>query len=194
MRARLLVAAGTAALALGGSVFAASPALAVGCTVNDTCVDSTAVTFTLTAGVLAIDAPTSASLASVSTSSTATQATGNLGTTTVTDNRAGVLAAYTVALTSGNFTTGGSTAQETIQGSTVTGYSGTVTHTNATLTKVPLGTTSTAPVAAPVPIMGLSAYTGTDVASYNPGVIIPIPATNAAGLYSGTITQTVTAV
>jgi hypothetical protein len=150
------------------------------------------VTFTLTAGALAIDAPATASLGSTSTSSTATTLTGAIGTTTVTDNRAAVLAAYTVALTSGDFTTGGGTTQEKILGATVTGFSGPVTHTNATATKVAAQTTTA--VAAPLPIMGLSAYTGTDVASYSPSVTIPIPATNAAGLYTGTITQTVTAV
>jgi hypothetical protein len=184
MRARLTLTAGTAALALVGSVFGASPASAAA--------DTTDVTFTLTAGALAIDAPATAALGAVGTSSTATAVTGQLGETTVTDGRAALLAAYAVTLSSGNFTTGAAGANETIVGATVTSFSGPVTHTNTTATKVASATTTA--VASAVPIMGLAAYNGTDTGVYNPTVNIPVPATNAAGAYSGVITQTVTAV
>jgi hypothetical protein len=184
MRARFFVAAGTAALALTGSVFAASPALAAA--------DTTNVTFTLTAGALAIDAPATADLGAVGTSSSATAVSGQLGDTTVTDGRGGLLSAYVVNLSSGDFTTGAAGPNETILGSTVTAFSGTATHTNATVTKVALETSTLVPAA--TPIMGLSAYNGTDTSVYNPTVNIPVPATNAAGDYAGVITQTVTAV
>ena len=184
MRTRLTLVAGTAALALAGSVLGAAPAFAAA--------DTTTTTFTLTAGALAIDAPATADLGAVGTSATLTNVTGQLGATTVTDGRAALLAAYTVTLSSGNFTTGAAGVNETIQGSTVTAFSGAVTHTNTTATKVALATTTA--VASAVPIMGLSAYNGTDTAGYNPTVNIPVPPTNAAGAYSGVITQTVTAV
>jgi hypothetical protein len=186
MRARLILAAGTAAFALAGSVFAASPALAA--TANDT----TAVTFTLTAGSLAIDAPTSKDLGSVGTSSTASVIGGALGTTTVTDARGGLLTAFTVTLSSSDFTTGTATATETISGATVSAYSGVVGHTNTM--GVEVETTSAAPVLSGGAITSLTGYSGTDVATYDPTISIPIPATNVAGDYAGTITQTVTAV
>jgi hypothetical protein len=193
MRARLVLAAGTAALALAGSVLAAAPAMAAPCTppVGGACGD-TAVTFTLTAGALAISAPATAGLGSVNTSSAATSITGQLGSTTVTDGRAALVAAYAVTLSASNFTTGTSGPTETIVGSTVTAFSGAVTHTNTTASKVATATSTGVPTA--TPIMGLAAYSGTDTAVYNPTISVPIPATNVAGLYSGVVTQTVTAV
>jgi hypothetical protein len=180
MRKTLVLLVATAAI--GGGL--ATPALAAD--------GPTIVTFSLTAGALAISAPANASLGSVATSSTLTNVTGQLGSTTVTDGRGSLVAAYVVTLSSGNFTTGAAGPTETVLGSTVTSFSGAVTHTNATATKVPLETTTG--VAAAVPIAGLSAYSGTDTATYNPTVNIPVPATNVAGTYSGVITQTVTAV
>jgi hypothetical protein len=152
------------------------------------------VTFTLTAGAISISAPASKALGSVGTSTTATSIGGQLGSTTVTDGRAALVAAYAVTLTAGNFTTGTAGATETILGSTVSAFSGTASHTNATATKVATSTDSTAPVLSGSPIMGLSAYSGTDTSTYNPTISIPIPATNVAGAYSGVVTQTVTAV
>ena len=186
MRARLTLAAGTAALALAGSVFAASPALA------DTASDTTDVTFTLAAGALSIDAPLSKDLGSVGTSATASVIGGALGNTTVTDARGGLLTAFTVTLTSSDFTTGAAGTDETISGATVTAYSGVVNHTNAM--GVEVETSSAAPVLSGAAITSLTGYSGTDVATYNPTISIPIPATKVAGDYAGVITQTVTAV
>lgn len=153
--------------------------------------DTTNATFELTAGSLSIDAPATASLGRVASSTTASTLTGQLGTTTVTDTRGSLTAAYQVLLTSGNFTTGTAGATETILGSTVTSMSGAVTHTNTTATKV--ATETTVPVGPTVPIMGLSAYSGNDSATYNPTVVIPVPVTNVAGTYTGVVTQTVVA-
>ena len=119
MRTRLALAAGTAALALVGSVFAASPALAAPCATAG-CTD---VTFSLTAGSLSIAVPASATLASGATSTSLTSVTGQLGSTTVTDTRGALVAAYVVNLSSGNFTTGAAGPTETIVGSTVTAFS-----------------------------------------------------------------------
>jgi hypothetical protein len=197
MRARLIAAAGTAALALAGSVLAASPAMAGSCTAAGgppvTCSTGTTVTFTLSAGSLALSVPNSVNLGSVSTSSAATALSGQLGSSTVTDARGALVGAYTVSFSAGNFTnttTGGTSPQETILGSTVTAWSGVSSHTSG-------GTavdTSSPGVASGLPITSLSLYTGTDTGSYNPSVNIPIPATNVAGVYSGVITQTVVGV
>jgi hypothetical protein len=154
--------------------------------------EDTTVTFELTAGVLAIAVPATADLGAVGTSAAASAISGQLGETTVTDGRGALLAIHNVTLTSSNFTTGGAGVNETILGSTVTAMSGPVAHTNTTATAVPVETVVAVPSG--TVIEGLSAYNGTDTATYNPTVTIPIPATNAAGAYSGVITQTVLAV
>ena len=181
---RKALAVGTVAASLVALAATAAPAHAES--------DTTTATFTLTAGALAIDAPATAALGSVGSSTTAATLAAQLGTTKVTDTRGGLVSAYQVTLSSGDFTTGGGGAAETILGSTVTSKSGPVTHTNATVAKV--ATETTTPVAAATPIMGLSAYSGNDEAVYNPTVSIPIPATNVAGAYSGVVTQTALAV
>lgn len=180
-RTRLVV-VGVAALGLAGLTVPANAA-----TTGDT-----TVTFTLAAGVLAIDAPLTANLGSVGGTSTVAQVSGQLGQTVVTDNRGGLLSIHNVTLSSGDFTTGTGGANKTILGSTVTAMSGAVTHTNTTATAVPVATTAAVPSGST--IMGLSAYNGNDKATYNPTVTIPIPVTNIAGTYTGTITQTVLAV
>ena len=175
---RKALAVGTAATLLGLGL-AAAPASA----------DTTTVTFALTAGAIAIDAPATANLGAVGASTAATVVTGQLGSTVVTDTRGSLLGAYQVTLSSGDFTTGSAGVNETVLGATVTGMSGPVTHTNGTLTKV--ATETLVPVASGLPILGLSAYSGNDTATFNPTVSITVPATNAAGVYTGVITQTV---
>lgn len=161
--------------------------------------EDTTVTFELTAGVLAIAVPATASLGAVGTSAAASSISGPLGTTTVTDERGALLAIHNVTLTASNFTTDTTPldanppgVNETILGSTVTAMSGPVAHTNTTSTAVKVETLAAVPSG--TVIEGMSAYNGTDTATYNPTVTIPIPATNAAGVYTGVITQTVVAV
>lgn len=180
-RTRLVV-AGVAALGLVGLAVPAQAATS----------GDTTVTFTLAAGELAISAPASANLGTVGGTATVAQVTGQLGNTVVTDNRGGVASIHNVTLSSGDFTTGTGGANKTIAGSTVTAMSGAVTHTNTTATAVAVATIVAVPSGST--IMGLSAYTGNDKATYNPTVTIPIPVTNVAGTYTGTITQTVLAV
>lgn len=181
---RRVLVLGTAIATFAGLAALAAPASAE--------TDTTSVTFELVGGGLAIDAPATANLGQVAASASLTTVTGQLGDTTVTDTRGGLLSAYQVFLSAGDFTTGAGGTNEKIVGSTVTGMSGPVTHTNTTATAVPTATTTG--VASTVPIAGLSAFNGSDAAVYNPTISIPIPATNAAGAYSGVVTQTVLAV
>src|SRR4051794_36633508 len=70
------------------------------------------VTFTLTAGSLAVSDPANTSLGSVATG-TAT-VSSSLGTVTVTDARGALNGTWTATVSSTDFTTGGATANETI--------------------------------------------------------------------------------
>ncbi|MDT7545736.1 MAG: hypothetical protein QOE99_1846, partial [Actinomycetota bacterium] len=130
MRARLVLAAGTAALALAGSVFAAAPAFAACGAAGDVCTGSTVATFTLTGGALQIsvpagDATTPDTLGGATgVAGTSTSVTGSLGNVSVNDQRAALTAAWTVSAASTNFsniTTGGTTAPETVLNAAV-GY------------------------------------------------------------------------
>jgi hypothetical protein len=150
------------------------------------------VNFTLTAGSLSLSVPNSVNLGSVATSQGATLVTGALGGSTVTDARGALLGAYTVSFSAGNFTTGGGSANEKVLGSTITAWSGTSSHTNGAA--LATDTPSSPGVASGSPILTVTGYTGTDTGTYNPSVLIPIPANNVAGAYTGTITQTVVGV
>jgi len=155
---------------------------------------NTTVTFTLQGGTLSISAPASANLGTVNSSTSATTVSGQIGSTTVTDTRGNLVGLYNVTVTSSDFATGGGTTLGTdaISGATVTAFSGAASFSNATPGAVHLTTSVGVPATGLTPIEGDSAYTGSDTSSYNPTVTIPIPATNIAGTYTGTITQTVT--
>jgi hypothetical protein len=188
MRARLTLTAGTAALALAGSVFGASPASAAA--------DTTDVTFTLAAGALTIaNSTTTATLtqAAGTIGTGGTSVSGKLGATTVSDLRGGLANAATVVVTSTPFTVDGDTAGDaTIPASAATAFSGAAS--NVSGTAVPAAT-----VAAPAgenldsgSTIFTMASVGSGSAQYDPTVTIAVPANAVAGTaYTGTITQTV---
>jgi hypothetical protein len=152
--------------------------------------DTTA-TFILTGGALSISAPASKALGSAATGSSTLSS--QLGTTTITDARGALLGSWTGSVTSGDFTTGGGTANETIAkadadywsgASTASGGIGTFTPGQLLVAnKVTLATARTAFSAASV--------IGNNSVSWNPTVTINVPAAAVAGTYSGTITHSV---
>ncbi|MDT7538014.1 MAG: hypothetical protein QOI82_1599 [Actinomycetota bacterium] len=178
MRARFFVAAGTAALALTGSVLAASPAFA----------GDTTVTFTLAGGSLTLTAPSSATLTpSGAIGVTGSSATGTLGSTNVTDARGTALHSVSVTMSSTAFSrTGGGTS---IPSSGITGYSGVATPTG-TAVAVPTATGQSLDAAGST-ILTLNSVLGAGGADYNPTVSVTIPAGTQAGSYTATVTQTV---
>jgi hypothetical protein len=196
MRARLIVAAGTAALALAGSVLAASPALAACGAGGDICSGSTVATFTVTGGTLQISVPSGTNgapdtLGGANAAAGALTTSGALGAVAVTDNRAALVAAWAVSVSSTNFaniTTGGSSAQETVLNSAV-GY-----NPGTALAAIKTGNGTLTPVNAP----SLSASTpvaswagvGVNSAQWNPTVAFTLLPDQVAGTYRGTITHT----
>jgi hypothetical protein len=194
MRARLILAAGTAAFALAGSVLAASPAMAA-CTapLGGDCAD-TPVTFTLTGGLLTITAPSSTvTLTQAGALGGTPTVSGNLGNTTVSDLRGTLVNVATVVMTSTDFTVATDTNGDgTIPASDATAYSGAVVG-------VPTGT------AVPTPTLvapsgqdlqgGSTIFTmasiGSGTATYNPAMSIAVPSTAIADTYDGVVTQTV---
>lgn len=192
MRARLVLAAGTAALALAGSVLAASPALAAPCATAG-CTD---VTFTLTAaGGLSISVPDT-SLAAVALGSTAagaTTITNTLGAVTVTDQRGALGAAWTSTVSSTDFTTGAGSANETVTKSLVDYYSGPATSFTglAALTPGQALAAAKQALSSSRTAFAAAATVGNNSATWNPTLVVNVPAQAVVGTYAGVVTHSV---
>jgi len=151
----------------------------------------TIATFTITGGALNISVPSSTvNLGSVGTG----QAAGGpwaLGATTVTDTRGALIATWTVTVTSTDFnntTTGGSTAAEKVTAPNVLYTSGAATATTGLGAFVP-GTTAGSGGT------GIGAAhasaAGNNSATWNPTLTFTLLSSQVAGVYSGTINQSV---
>jgi|SRR5581483_610360 len=140
---------------------------------------------------LAITVPTSTNLGSASI--TSASLTAHLGTVTVTDDRKLGLS-WTATVSCTNFTTGGATAPETIPKVFLSYWSGPATATSGLTIAIPgqltaaqatnLGTSHTAFSATGIALV-------TNSASWNPTLIVNVPAGIVAGTYTGTITHSV---
>lgn len=184
-RSKLATIALTTGLAVAGIAGIAGPAHAA-------ITGDTSMTFTLSGGTLAITVPSSKALGSVATG-TATTASAQLGTIAVTDTRGALLGSWTASVSSSDFTTGASTANETIAKANADYWSGAATATTGTgvfgpgqllvANKVTLATSRTA--------FSASALVGNNTASWNPTVNVTIPSAAVAGDYTGTITHSI---
>lgn len=185
IRSKFTAIALTSGLAVAGVAGLAAPAQAA--TTGDT-----TTTFTLTGGALAITAPASKALGSVSTGSSST-ASAQLGTVSVTDGRGALLGSWTTSVSSTDYTTGGATSNETIAKANADYWSGAATSTTGTGTftpgqllaanKVALSTSKTA--------FSASVVVGNNTAAWNPTVNVNIPSASVAGDYTGTITHSI---
>lgn len=169
------------ALAAVATVFGPAPAALAA---------DTPTTFGITAGGLGVAVPASANLGSASPGASAT---AQLGTVTVTDDRAALTAAWTATVSATAFTTGAATPAETIANTAVSYWSGPATATNGTGTATPGQANAGAAV---VLSTGQTAFTwsagnGNNSAAWNPTLVVAIPATAVAGTYSGTVTHSV---
>ena len=145
---------------------------------------SSTITFTVNSGALSMSVPAAASLGS---GGPGTTINGVLGPVTVTDARALLSASWTVTVSSTDFTTGGATPSETIP-STDVGYDpGAITTTGTiTATGTPLTLSATA-----TPTVTGTAGVGDNTASWDPSVSVAVPASSVGGVYTGTVTHSV---
>jgi hypothetical protein len=142
----------------------------------------TTTTFTVTNGALTIITPNSVNLGSGAPGTTIGPTA--LGTVTVNDNRASATASWTATVSSTDFTSG----SQTIPATDATYTTGTVTPTGTiTITTVP---TLTLTGAAQTVVSG-TAGSGDNSATWNPTIAIAVPISAVAGLYTGTITHSV---
>lgn len=139
----------------------------------------TTATFTIGAGSIAISAPATSDLATVTAG--ATTASGALGAVTVTDNRGVLAAAWSASVISTAFVSTGAT----IPATSVTYASGAAT------TSVPTFVPSVGLAVTGVAIAGTWAGTGSNVVSWNPTVSVLLPVQQVVGAYSATITHSV---
>jgi hypothetical protein len=144
----------------------------------------TTVTFTVTVGLLSMTAPTAANLGA---GAPGTTISGPLGGVTVTDDRALLTAAWAATASATNWTTGGGTTNETIPVGDATYTPGTIT-TTGTITAT--GTSITLSGGATTVVAG-TAGVGNNTATWNPTVAVAVPAAAVGGVYTSTLTQSV---
>ncbi len=152
----------------------------------------TSATFTVGAGTLTITEPSAtASFGTPTASPLGTTATGSLGSTTITDGR-GSLAGWTLSMASTDFTT--TAPVHTITASNAVAYLTAVPTVASGVAVV----TNTHVLAASGLTLGNSAAafmtattTGSNTVTFTPTIQVTIPSTAIAGVYNGTVTQTV---
>ncbi len=153
--------------------------------------EETETTFELiAAGGLSISVPSSAELSS-GTATDAGTLTAQLGSVTVANEQGALIGNWTASVTASDFTTGTATAAETISKDNIAYASGLATATSGigvftpgqatTLLAQSLSTSRTAYAA--------TAAVGNNSATWNPTIVVTIPASAVVGEYSGTITH-----
>jgi len=147
-------------------------------------------TFIVPSGPLLITAPVSAALGAAAPSGSVA---ATLGTVTVTDARALLASSWDATVSSTDFMTGDATAAETIANTDVNYWSGSSTATSGSATFVPGQPTSvnqvslsTSPTA-----FSLTDGVGDNSVSWDPTIIVLVPASGVAGDYTGTVTHSV---
>ncbi|MGW5264380.1 hypothetical protein ACWEQG_25685 [Microbispora sp. NPDC004025] len=170
----------------------ASPAGAATCPASTTC--PTTVTFTVNApDGLTITVPDGP--VNIGSGVPGGQISGPLGPVTVSDQRAALTATWvaTVSAAAGGFVTGGGTPAETVPNSAVLYWSGAATATTGTGTFVPGQANAAAAQALDVPRTAFSKTSGSGVnsATWDPTIIVNVPAQAVAGVYTGTVNHSV---
>lgn len=190
MRRRILgvALAGTAGVMTATMV--AAPAQAATCPEDTTC--STTVTFTVTPVGMTITVPDEA--LNIGNSAPGGQISGQLGTVSVSDERAALDASWTASVIATDFTTGGGTGPETIANINVRYWSGEAMGTsgNGAFTPGQPGAGDAVIINVPRTAFSHVGGSGINSASWNPTLIVNIPADSVAGLYTGTVNHSVT--
>jgi hypothetical protein len=155
--------------------------------------EAQSITFTLGPGTLSIVEPGTASLTAGTVASLAGSSfTGSLGSTTVSDQRGGVLGWTTTIAQTTAFSNGTTTLPV---GSTKAWVAAPIVPTNGVAT-VSAGTyvsqlTGLVLSSSAQAFVSATAVVGVNTTSFNPSFAITIPSNATAGSYSGVITQTV---
>jgi hypothetical protein len=145
---------------------------------------------TITAGSLSISVPATATLPTVVPGG---RASGQLGTVTVTDTRGSGPATWTATVSATAFITGGGSAGETIPLTSTSYWSGPATAVTGSGTLTPGQPLSINAVnlSSARAAFSLAAGSSLNSASWNPTLVISVPAAAIGGRYTATITHSV---
>jgi hypothetical protein len=146
----------------------------------------------LLGGGLSISGPSATEL-SADTPLTEGTLTASLGAITVTDDRVGLVAGWTVAVSASDFEVDGAPAETAIPPTSIRYRSGPATATSGTAMFVPGQTASDPAQHLGLPRTAFSAVTssGGTSATWNPTIVVELPSTAISGQYHGTITHSV---
>ncbi|MEV8100386.1 hypothetical protein [Kitasatospora sp. NPDC085879] len=151
--------------------------------------NSTQISVIPNTGTLSISLPTTAALGSAAPGGTISTA---LGQVTVSDGRGLATSTWTATVSATNFTTGTGTPAQTITTANVSYWSGPATSANGTVTTTPGQNDASAKQSLNSSRPAFSSSgNGNSSASWNPTVVITIPAAAVAGTYTSTITHSV---
>ncbi|WP_433497197.1 hypothetical protein ACQP1K_19785 [Sphaerimonospora sp. CA-214678] len=184
-----VVCAGVASLT--SAVLAVLPARAGTCPISTTC--PTTVNFTVNApNGLTITVPNGP--VAIGSGAPGGQITGQLGSVTVSDQRAALTAIWTASVIApGGFTTGGSSPAETISSSSVRYWSGAATSTTGSGTFTPgqanAGSAQSLDVSRTA--FTKSSGSGSNSTTWHPTIVVDVPAGAVAGAYSGAVSHSV---
>jgi len=150
----------------------------------------TTTTFNVSGGALGITVPSTASLGA---GAPGTSISAQLGAVQVTDGRALLTAGWTASVSSTSFTTGGATTAETVPSTAVSYWSGTATASTGVGVFTP--GQATAALAQTLNVsrtaFTLTAGTGNNTATWNPTLVVALPAAAVVGTYTGTVAHSV---
>lgn len=146
----------------------------------------TTTTFSLTTGSLSVSAPSTGSLSSAAAGAATISA--SLGSVTVTDARGALAGIWTASASSTDFVTGTATASETIAKGQVTYTAPVPTIVSGTVAPLTGGPKV---LSASQNVVTAASIIGNNVVSWNPTVLIALPAQAVAGSYTGTITHSI---
>ncbi|MBD3146050.1 hypothetical protein IEQ31_23085 [Microbispora camponoti] len=171
----------------------APPALAATCPASTTC--ATTVTFTVNApDGLTINVPDGP--VSIGSGAPGAPISGALGPVTVSDQRAALTATWeaTVSAASGGFTTGGGTPAETVPNTAILYWSGSGTYTGGIPADFSPGQ-ATAGDAQSLDVsrtaFSKTSGSGNNSATWDPTIVVNVPAQAVAGTYTGTVNHSV---
>jgi hypothetical protein len=146
---------------------------------------STTVTFTVSVGTLDITAPATVDLGTAVPGATVS---GSIGPVTVTDTRGDVAAVWTATVSSTPFVNGASTIPNTA----VTYWSGPTTASTPATGFTPGQPTAGDAVALGATVTAFSfSGSGGNTATWNPTLAVAVPSTAIVGVYTGTVTHSV---
>jgi hypothetical protein len=150
--------------------------------------NDTTTTFTLTGGALFVSAPVTADLGSGVAANSNAAFSGQFGDVFVIDDRAALEVGWSATVSGTDFTTGGGTGPETIPAADLQYQPGPIVQSNGNAVFQPGNNVALDPGGV---VMSATCGAGSNAVDWNPTITLHPTNTRVAGVYSGTITHSV---